>query len=383
LTIRSAVFGLFLLFAFLTPFIAPAYIVFAPLVALWVADAVRRRRWPAALSSWPAALAALLAALVTLSTIFSRDPTRSARHLGGISLLLLLPIAIDLLEDEKKGQTLVRALGASGIVISIVGLWQFAHGGNDLGSRIRANLSHYMTFAGLTMLSGCVLLALLFEEKGRRRLAGLAAFVPLTAMLLTFTRNAYVGTLVALIVYLAWRRPRALLLLPAVLALLYVTLPAGIRDRVRSIADIQDPSNWDRLAMVDAGGRMIEDYPLTGVGPEMVKRYYVLYRRPDAVLWRVPHLHDNALQFAAASGPLAGAAYLALALLVIVQGARRLSRERRPAPAALLAGAFLASVALFAAGFFEYNFGDTEIEMATLLVWAVPFAPATAPRPSD
>jgi len=40
-------------------------------------------------------------------------------------------------------------------------------------------------------------------------------------------------------------------------------------------------------------------------------------------------------------------------------------------------------VALFVAGLFEYNFGDTEIEMATLLAWAIPFAPATAPQGSD
>ena len=119
---------------------------------------------------------------------------------------------------------------------------------------------------------------------------------------------------------------------------------------------------------------------MTGLGPEMVKRYYVLYRDADAARWRVPHLHNNALQFAAANGIFA---------------ARGLSRARAPrhrprgvaAPnraaargrRALLAGTILASVALFVAGFFEYNFGDTEVEMATLLVWAMPFSAATAP----
>jgi O-antigen ligase len=160
-------------------------------------------------------------------------------------------------------------------------------------------------------------------------------------------------------------------------------LPAGIRERIQSIGDLSDPSNWDRLAMVHAGSRMIADFPVTGLGPDMVKPYYVLYRDPDAARWRVPHLHNNALQLAAASGVFAAAAYLALAVLVGVQAARRLRREARPAPAALLAGSLLVSVALFAAGFFEYNFGDTEIEMATLLVWAVPFAAATAPEASD
>ena len=62
---------------------------------------------------------------------------------------------------------------------------------------------------------------------------------------------------------------------------------------------------------------------------------------------------------------------------------RLLRREARPDRAALLAGALLAGTALFVAGFFEYNFGDTEVEMATLLVLAVPFSRAVAPAPSS
>jgi O-antigen ligase len=375
-TIRGVLFALLVLFAFLTPFIAPAYIAFGLLALLWLFDAVRRRCWPPSLDSWPAALAGLLAALVALSTLFSRDPPGSARHLAGVSLLLLLPIAIDLLEDAGKARALLLAIGTSGVAISAAGLWQFAHGGSDLDNRISAHLSHYMTFSGLVMLSGCLLLGFAIEERGLWRWPGLAAAVPLAAMLLTFTRNAYVGVFVALVLYLAWRRPRGLMLLLPALALLFALLPAGIRDRIRSIADLRDPSNRDRLAMVHAGSRMIADHPLAGLGPDMVKPYYVLYRDPDATHWRVPHLHNNALQIAAASGLPAATTYLALALLVLARAAGRLRREARPDRAALLAGTLMACVALFTAGFFEYNFGDTEIEMATLLVWAVPFSAA-------
>ena len=381
--IQRTAFALLLLFAFLTPFIAPAYIVAALLLLAWIADAVRRRRWPPSLSSWPAALAGLLAVSIAVSTVFSRDPGRSARHLPGVSLLLLLPLAIDLLGDSRRGRALCVALGTSGVAISLAGLWQYAHGGDDLQNRIRANLSTYMTFSGLAMISGCLLLGVAFEQRGRRRWLGLAAAVPLGAMLLTFTRGAYVGTIAALLVYVLWRRPRWLLWLPPLLVVLFLVLPVGIRERVVSIVDLSDPSNWDRVAMVHAGRRMVADFPVTGLGPDMVKPYYVLYRDPDATRWRVPHLHNNALQLAAASGLPAAATYLALALSVIAAAARRLRREHRPEPASLLAGALLASVALFVAGFFEYNFGDTEIQMATLLVWALPFSAATAPESSD
>ena len=295
--------------------------------------------------------------------------------------MLALPIAMDLAEDARRGRILTLALAGSGTAIAMVGLWQFAHGGDDLENRIHATLSIYMTFAALVMIASCILLAILFEGRGRGRWIGLAAAVPLLAMLLTFTRNAYVGMLAALLAYLLWRRPRALLLVLPVLVLVVALLPAEIRGRMRSIGDLSDPSNRDRVSMLHAGLRMVGDHPVLGLGPEMVKYYYPLYRDPDAVHWTVAHLHNNALQIAAASGMPAAAAYLGLALLPIAAAARRLRRERRPQVAAQLAAVFLASVALVVAGLFEYNFGDTEVEMATLLLWALPFSAATAPEP--
>jgi O-antigen ligase len=287
---------------------------------------------------------------------------------------------MDLASDVRRARLLFLSLGATGVGLAGAGFWQYAHGGNVVGNRITAHLSIYMTYSGLVLLSGCLLLAFAFEERGRRRWIGLAAAAPLGAMLLTFTRNAYVGLFAALVVYLALRRPRGLLLLAPALLFVFWLLPEPIRERVRSIGNLQDESNRDRVAMMHAGARMIGDFPLFGLGPEMVKRYYPLYRDPNAPRWRVPHLHNNAVQFAAASGLPAAAAYLMLALGILVHTARRLSRERRPEVAVLLAGALLASTGLFAAGLFEYNFGDTEIEMATLIVWGIPFSAATAPR---
>jgi hypothetical protein len=42
----------------------------------------------------------------------------------------------------------------------------------------------------------------------------------------------------------------------------------------------------------------------------------------------------------------------------------------------------LAGAALTAFGFFEYNFGDTEVEIATLLVFALPFSAASLAGPT-
>ena len=383
MTLRKALFPLLVVFAFLTFLISPAYIVAGLLLLLWLVEVARRRRWPAVFARPEVGLLGLQVLFIALSTLFSRDPAASARHLAGVSLFLMFPIAIDLLDSPERGRAVFLALGASGVLLALIGFWQFLHGGDDLENRITATLSHWMTYSGLTMIAGCVLLGFAFEEKGRWRWIGMLGLLPLAAMLLTFTRNAYVGALVAVILYLAIRKPRGLVLLAPALALVFFLSPGPIRARILSIASLQDITNRDRISMLHAGKRMIADSPLFGIGPEMVRRYYPLYRDPDAAQWHIPHLHNNTLQIAAANGIFAALAYLALMALFFVRTVRLLGREQRPLPAALLAGALMAGVALFVAGFFEYNWGDTEVEMATLLVMAVPFSSSVRSTPRD
>lgn len=342
---------------------------------------LHERRWAEPLRSPLAQAAAVHAVFIALSTAFSRDPRASVEHLAGVSLLLVLPIAMDLVESIPLGRAIFGALAAGGVVLGAVGFWEFAHGGDDLYSRIQGGLSHWMTFSGLTMIAGCVLLGFLLEDRGRWRALGLLAIVPLGAMILTFTRNAYVGALVAIVSYLLLRRPRGLFVLAPALVVLFFAVPGPIRARMISIGSLRDGSNWDRVLMVRAGVRMVRDAPVFGIGPNQVKPYYPYYRDPDARDWRVPHLHDNVVQIAAASGVFAAGAYLVMMGIFFVHTGRALRRERRPDRSALLAGAWLAAVAIFVAGFFEYNFGDTEVEMATLLVLAVPFSRAfTGPK---
>jgi O-antigen ligase len=372
--LRRLAFALLVLFAFLTPFIAPAYIAAGLLLAVWIASIARERRRPESLRTPFAFVLLVLALLTILSAIFSRDPVASARHLPGLSLFLLVPIAMDLSDTVARARTVFLALAASGTALALYGIWQFLNGGNDLQSRIRGTLSHYMTFSGITLSAACVLLGYALEGAGRWRALGLLCVLPFAAVLLTFTRGAYVGVVAALLIYAAVRRPRVLLWIAPVLVVVYLVAPAPIRDRIRSTTDLSDRTNRDRIAMARAGARMVRDSPVFGLGPEMVKPYYPLYRDPDAPRWSVPHLHNNVIQIAASNGLFAAAAYLVLVGLFLARAAALARRGDGPDRAALWAGALLAGSALTVAGLFEYNFGDTEVEMATLLVFAMPFS---------
>jgi O-antigen ligase len=377
---RKLLFPLLVTFALVASQISLAYVVFALLAIGWVATGWRLDGFRKALRHPLTGIVGTFALLVVLSVVFSVDPRASLRAIPSLSLFLLVPITIDLVDRPSRARAVLLAVAASGAVLAVLGLAQLADGGASLENRIRANLSHYMTLSGLTLLAGCVLLAFAFEGRGRERWLGAAAVLPFAAMVFTLTRGAYVAAVAAVGAYLLLRRPRGLLLLAPALVVLFLLLPADVRHRAASIADPTDRTNRDRIAMARAGARMIADRPIFGLGPEMVKPYYTLYRDPDAPRWRVPHLHDNVLQIAAASGVFAAGAYLALLFLFFARAAHLLRTERAPAVALPVVAAFLGVAAASVAGLFEYNFGDKEVLMATLPLLALPFSGASFAR---
>jgi O-antigen ligase len=135
--------------------------------------------------------------------------------------------------------------------------------------------------------------------------------------------------------------------------------------------DLNDPTNRDRVAMLQAGTAMIADAPLTGVGPDMVGKVYPAYRVPGAVQRTNPHLHNVPMQIAAERGLPALGLWLWF-IGTLTWGLWGLVRRRRQM--ALAATAASALVAMLAAGLFEYNFGDSEFLMLFLVMVSLPFA---------
>lgn len=369
--LRKSLFPVLVLFALLSSQISLGYAIFGLLAAGWIVSGWRLESFRRAIAHPLSVVAGVYALLVVLSVVFSLDPRASLRALPGLTLFLLVPMTLDLVETEGRARALLLASAASGVGLAVLGLAGLASGGADLENRIRGPLSHYMTLSGLTMAAGCVLLGFFFAGKGWERWLGLLSLVPFAAMVLTLTRGAYVAAVGAVGLYLVLARPRALLLFVPVLVAFFYLSPPDVRDRAASIVDPEERTNRDRILMARAGGRMIADRPVFGLGPELVKPYYTLYRDPDAPRWRVPHLHNNFLQIAAASGVFAAGTYLALLGLFFVRTVRALRRDRKDVVAA---AAFLAVAALSIAGLFEYNFGDKEVLMATLPLLALPFS---------
>jgi O-antigen ligase len=126
--------------------------------------------------------------------------------------------------------------------------------------------------------------------------------------------------------------------------------------------------------MLRVGLHMIRDYPLIGVGPNMVPLLYARYREAAAVDAPIPqHLHNVPVHIAAERGLPALAVWLWFLGTLAVD----LGRSFRTGSLRVRAAVGVAAlVSMIAAGFFEYNFGDSEFLMLFLLLITLPFAAA-------
>jgi hypothetical protein len=368
-----------------------------------------------------------------LSASFSPDPVASHESAKKLVLFALLYVAVDTLSAERDRERVLDAALLGGLVLGAGSLIQYYFLGFDtLVNRPRSFLGHYMTASGLSMsvlvlaaarlvfrrealapprardfqclallalalgaLAALRALELFSVESERLFVAGLAAAaaalalargpwpgpgtstalavlvlaVSSWALLVSRTRNAWLGTIAGLAVVASLRTPKALWLLPAGLGAILILRPAAVVERLT----VTDASSRDRYYMWQAGLDMIRDKPVFGQGPGMIQAAYADYRWPEAPNPVTPHLHDNALQIAAERG----LPCLAWWLWLVAAAMGDAWREARRGPygtgwGAVAALALLA--ALMVAGLFEYNFGDSEILMFTLLVTALPYA---------
>lgn len=298
---------------------------------------------------------AVYALATTISVIMPGHPKMGGQVI--IPKILLFVAAIILFRDVPEMRRLaLYAHAAFGCWIACVGLLEFfALHQRDLEHRITGNSTHVLTYSGL-LLPLSLLFGILWLHERKWWMFAPAALTTF-ALLLTYTRSAWLAWIFAVFVVLVLPRPRWILYATAALIVLVSFLPLGMFARLISSFNPRVESNLDRIRMVQAGVEMIRDYPLFGVGPGNVKEMYPLYRRPDAPRFKVPHLHNNVIQIWAERGILALAAYLLFIYFVLRECARAWNT-----PARKWAEAGIAVVAaLTCAGMFEFNFGDTEV----------------------
>ena len=350
-------------------------------LAAWAASlAITRERPEVPPWFWPLLA---YAGLTIVAAAFSLDRMRSLGPVRQMFLYLVVP-AVCSIARGRRAHTLMNVIITVGAVSAVIGVVEYGVLNYDsLGQRPRGTLGHYMTYSGLLMVVICLTAARLLYSRRDWIWPALVMPALVVALALTFTRNAWVGACVGVGLLLLLRDLRLFGVLPVVAALFIALAPPAITERAYSMFNLNDPTNRDRLAMVQAGTAIIKRYPLTGVGPNVMPEVYPTFRTSAAVEQTPPHLHNVPLQIAAERGLPALAVWGWFVVTAAVTLWRRFRRDRARYLAAAGLGALAAALA---AGMFEYNFGDSEFLLTLLIVLTLPWAASrdsSAPAPAS
>jgi O-antigen ligase len=373
--LESVAFASMLAFAASTQFsIFAAQCLLTLTGVLWLAIVRRNReRIEVPRMFWPLLA---YAAWTLVAAAFSVEPEVSFLDSKQLLLFIIVPIAYRLFQGGRS-LTVVDVVITVGALHAAYGVIQYGILNYDaLDRRVQGLLGHYMTYSGVIMLVSCTAVArVIFRKEDRSWPVALLPAL-LVALALTMSRNAWVGACAGIGLLFLLRDFRLLGLLPVAAALFLAFAPAPMTDRLYSTFSLTDPSNRDRLAMVESGLRMIKKDPLTGMGPDAVRLVYPVYRPSWAEKQLNPHLHNVPVQIAAERGLPALAAWIWFVVVL----ARDFARKYRSSPLPSLPAAGLANlVAMLAAGMFEYNFGDSEFLMLFLVLVTLPYAADRVP----
>jgi O-antigen ligase len=337
----------------------------------------------------------LFAAVTLASVLVSDNPWRSL--IGAKSLLLIVSfyLAANLVTSDHVARRLLLGFLASAAAASLLGLYQSYTRG--MGYRIKGTLSIYMTLAGILMIALLLAMACLIALRGRARLVAAVSALPMVvALLLTQTRNAWLGFILGAVILTAtllrrWAPVVGAVMLAVPLVAIGFSEPLALR--IKSMTNLSDATFVARIHMWRSGLLMIRDHPLLGVGVKMPEEKFSRYRVPEFPRDRVPHLHNDVLQIAAERGVIGLGAWLLLWIRFFTSLAHLRTARGPTSPFAEAVWAWSrASVAgVLLAGVFQYNFGDTEIVMVTYAAMGLPFGmfwsppvvePAVSKRPS-
>lgn len=319
---------------------------------------------------WPLVIYAFLSLISSFRSVNAEVSLIDSKDL---LLFLVVPITFMSLREEKNLNYANLALVASVWISILYSLFSYFFASQQ-SQRITGFMSHYMTQAGLLLLFISLALGILFFSRNKLRfLWGATLFFAIVILIFTYTRSAWIGAAVAASVVLLLYKPKMLVLIPIILGLVFLVSPKKVKQRALSIFSLKGYSNVQRIEYAKAGIKIIKSNLLWGTGPDTVDMEFQLpkYGLSEDAKQNV-HLHNNILQIGAERGIPALLAWLAFLLLAFID-LRELLKNKNPSVYPLAAGAMAALAGLFVAGFFEYNFGDSEITTLFLYVLTIPF----------
>jgi O-antigen ligase len=367
--------ALYLLFSMVSISLSQIFLSFS--LIFWIVVLIREKQkfiFPSFF--WPLLV---YAALSLVSSFLSVNPEMSIKDSKELLLFLIIPIVYTGFSKENVLKKVSLALLVSGFASCLYSLFYFLFKSSP-GGRISGFMGNPMTQGGLLLLFSCMALSMFIFSRERIRYLWILGFLlSLVALILTQTRSAWVGLVVAACVILFFYKPKALIVVPLAVGLFYLVSPQPIKKRALSTFSLKGYNKY-RIEYMRAGIKIIGDFPLFGTGPDTVD---MVFQKPEYGLSeeakRNVHLHNNIIQIGAERGIPTLLAWLTFMVWVFIS-LLKLLKNKDPTLYPFIVAALAALLALSTAGLFEYNFADSEITALFLYLITIPFSLARIQR---
>jgi O-antigen ligase len=254
---------------------------------------------------------------VGITSILSHDPAASlAGAIGMAGRFTPMFLAMFFLKSSKQLKWVIAALLASVFIADIVAIIQLIK-----NEQTRGLVNNRIYFANQLLPMIILAVAFFCERSYSLHLRGAAVFIAvITAGVLIFSlvRGVWVAALAVYLVFILVNKKidRRMIIQSGVLALAALAcfwLNPELSARLKSITDLANRSNIERIYMWQSAWKMFADSPLYGLGFQQFGHYYMpgsSYLMPMAKYTSFAHAHNVFLTFLAETGLIGTAAFL-------------------------------------------------------------------------
>ena len=301
--------------------------------------------------------------LVSLLTAYDR--VQALKQLKSYWLFLFYFLVINNIPDRKSLLRIVNLLVISTLVAAIYGLFKyfFHH-----TMAVEAFIKNVITLAGFFLLILPLAFGLFMGEETAKKktIYLLAAFFIFLGLIFTLERSVWLGLGVEILTFL-WlnKRSRKVLVLGIVMVALIFSFSNALRERCKTLGHLRSYPITSRFHQWQSGLEMMLDHPLTGVGPGNYETVYWQYKFFEERK-TYPHAHSNIVQLGAETGILGLGVFFWMMVAAFRTIFERIKEIKDRMFASLALAALAAFIGFHFAGLFEYNFGDSEVQ---LLFW--------------
>ena len=342
---------------------------------------------------WPLVVPILLFALASLVAVVNAyDVSYSYESLKKLLEFLIFFWVLNCVRENSLRNSLSLTLIASATVASLFGFYQVWQASVWLPiSRVEGTLSTYMTFAGLLMMVEILALAHVIFGKSAQKLIWISIGIILYCLLLTLTRQAWLGLTVGILFLIFYWRKKIFLFVPFIFMAIFLLSPDKVKKRVLETTtpcltyqecQANKSPNWElamRTNLWQFGWKVFKDYPVTGCGfrcVDLIHNQYVdPYPNEQGSVRDLRGMHNNFIQIAIDTGILGLATWLGIWASFFRFLYRKASNLKRDSSERwIVFGSTATVIAFLTGGIFETNFYDSEVAMLLYFIMALPFS---------